>query len=223
MNMLDESPDVIRGSEEFKELGKAANMLMAVLQKKNSPDFVTPTQMDREMEVFWSTLVNLEILAEAEVDGIKITKVLQRREDMPNFSIGLTQDDPPNEVSNYALLGFEKNSINEKGNEKADASVQLPLDKEMVTVGGQSSSNVNHVPEIRKDVEETKELGQIRRKQTAAATMKSPYVRRVVDPSDALTSDERAMGAWIRQMEMPYTRVRLFSKALTNCSLPAAN
>ncbi|CAH9077259.1 unnamed protein product, partial [Cuscuta europaea] len=33
MKMLDEAPDVLRGSEEFKELGEATNMLMAVLQK----------------------------------------------------------------------------------------------------------------------------------------------------------------------------------------------
>ncbi|CAH9105280.1 unnamed protein product [Cuscuta epithymum] len=197
MNMLDASPDVLRGSEELKELGQAANMLMAVLQKKNSPDFATPTQMDREMEVFWSNPVNLEILAEAEVDGIKRTKVLQRRKDMPNFSIGLTQDDPPNEVSGDALMGFEKNNINEKGKGKADASVQMPLNEQMVAVGGQSSSNINHVLDIRKDIEETEELGQLRRKQTAAATQKSPYVRRVIDLSAAITKDERAMSDWI--------------------------
>ncbi|CAH9073250.1 unnamed protein product, partial [Cuscuta europaea] len=169
---------------------------MAVLQK-HSQDFATPTQMDREMEVFLSNPVNLEILAHAEVDSIKRTNVPQRREDLPTFSIGLTQDIAPNEVRDGALLGFEKNNIQEKGKDKADGSVQFVLNDEMVAGGGQSSSHVNPLPEIRKEIVETEELGQLKRKQTAGATMKSPYLRRLIDPSDALTVVERAMGGWI--------------------------
>ncbi|CAH9084220.1 unnamed protein product, partial [Cuscuta europaea] len=206
--MFEQAPRNLIQTEKFMKMQEAAQQLIGVGKKKRVVDATreTDARSTRETEdvAFWAETIS----ATERLENANAKKSLYEKgiEEMPTFSIGLTQEiERP-----FATVSERCAEIEKVVNEDAQVEEQ---DEEHVVVGNvtENEKDVEVVAELQK--QEVKRKGanhdlvlgekmtylRPRRAEKAAKVLKSSYMERVLDTNDTSNSNEKVIWKWVMQ------------------------
>ncbi|CAH9117238.1 unnamed protein product, partial [Cuscuta epithymum] len=176
VSLIEQGPSDLQVKENMIKIVEVAKVLIGLAQKQTESRTETPRQLDEDEiadQLFWSDPRTLYALEEAERDELKRVQNKRRLEDIPTFSLGLTQAEKENEEGRMLENNIHKN--NAEVNE-GQVVVHTKPNKEGDTV----------------TVDD-----RLRRRLKTAVVHKSPFISRTVDPNEAFSAVEKAIWSWI--------------------------
>ncbi|KAL6548763.1 hypothetical protein OROGR_008529 [Orobanche gracilis] len=204
MELVEDAQPRILEDENLKRMMEVSHDLISREKKTSGPggDEVLSQFMNTQAEdEFWGNPERIRIIEEIENAVIRRNNFLKKSDDIPSFSLGLTQDgwyDAGGALENIDALAEDvpTHEENFKNHAQKDAAVQATNKNGVGVVVGENKTHGQLLP-----VEPFTHQMVRRDKNTIKRSSKvlSPFRNRAIDSSERLTKNEKDLGYYMLQ------------------------